>query len=134
MGIPEGEKDELFPPAWFQQWAAAELATDPAGSALNPPVVRTPNGSVQDMRDYWYAGKSYWSPARVTVPTLVVRGEWDQALPLADTLGVFNALTSTPLKRMVVVGAGSHMMFIEKNREQLFREVQLFLDEAKPSS
>jgi pimeloyl-ACP methyl ester carboxylesterase len=134
VGTPEGKKDELFPSAWFQQWAAAELATDPAGAALNPPVVRTPNGSVQDMRDYWYAGKAYWNPARVTVPTLVVRGEWDQALPLADTLGVFNALSNTPLRRMVVVGAGSHMMFIEKNREQLFREVQLFLDEATPSS
>jgi len=33
-----------------------------------------------------------------------------------------------------VVGAGSHMMFIEKNREQLFREVQLFLDEATRSN
>lgn len=133
-GTPEGKKDELFPPAWFQQWAAAELATDPEGSALNPSVVRTPNGSVQDMRDYWYAGKPYWDPTLVTVPTLVVRGEWDQVLTLADALGVFNALSNAPLKRMVVVGAGSHMMFIEKNREQLFREVQLFLDEATRSN
>jgi pimeloyl-ACP methyl ester carboxylesterase len=132
-GTPEAEKDKLFPAAWFQQWAAAELATDPVGAALSPSVVRTPNGSVQDMRDYWYAGKAVWDPAQVTVPTLVVRGEWDQALPLADTLGAFNALSNAPLKRMVVIGAGSHMLFIEKNREQLFQEVQLFLDEAKPT-
>jgi pimeloyl-ACP methyl ester carboxylesterase len=130
VGTPEGKKDELFPPAWFQQWAAAELATDPAGAVMNPAVVRTPNGSLQDMRDYWFAGKPYWDPALVTVPTLVVRGEWDGVLPLGETLGVFNALSNARLKRMVVVGAGSHMMFIEKNREQLFREVQLFLDEA----
>jgi pimeloyl-ACP methyl ester carboxylesterase len=133
LGTPEAQKDELFPPAWFQQWAAAELATDPAGAAMKPAVVRTPNGSLQDMRDYWFAGKPYWDPALVTVPTLVVRGEWDGVLPLGETLGVFNALTNAHLKRMVVVGAGSHMMFIEKNREQLFREVQLFLDEATPS-
>jgi pimeloyl-ACP methyl ester carboxylesterase len=131
-GTPEGKKDELFPPIWFQQWAAAELATDPAGAALFPPVVRTPNGSVQDMRDYWYAGKPYWDPALVTAPTLVVHGDWDGVLTLADALGVFNALSNTRLKRMVVIGAGSHMMLIEKNREQLFREVQLFLDEATP--
>lgn len=133
-GTPEGRKDEVFPAACFQQWAMAELATDPAGSALKPQVVRTPNGSVQDMRDYWYAGKPYWNPALVTAPTLVVHGEWDEVLTLADALGVFNALSNTPLKRMVVIGAGSHMMLIEKNREQLFREVQLFLDEATPSN
>lgn len=133
-GTPEGKKDELFPPASFQQWAAAALATDPAGAALSPPVVRTPNGSPQDMRDFWYAGKPYWDPSRVTVPTLVVLGEWDGVLPLAEQLGVFNALSSAPLKRMVVVGAGSHLLLLEKNREQLFREVQLFLDEARPSN
>ncbi|MFI4867844.1 MAG: alpha/beta hydrolase [Steroidobacterales bacterium] len=131
-GTPEDKKDEVFPRAWFKQWAAAALATDPVGAAMDPPVVRTPNGSLQDIRDYWFAGKPYWDPARVTAPTLVVRGEWDGVTTLADTLGAFNALSNTRLKRMVVVGAGSHMVFIEKNREQLFREVQLFLDEAMP--
>lgn len=129
-GTPQERKDELFPPAWFSQWSAAALATDPAGSVLNPPVVRTPNGSLQDIRDYWFAGKPYWDPSRVTVPTLVVRGEWDAVTTLPDTLGVFSALSNTRLKRMLVIGAGSHMVFIERNRQQLFREVQLFLDEA----
>jgi pimeloyl-ACP methyl ester carboxylesterase len=129
-GTPEDKKDEVFPPAWFQQWSAAALATDPAGAALNPPVVRTPNGSLQDIRDYWYAGKPYWDPSRVSAPTLVVRGESDAVTTLAHTMGVFNALANAHPKRMVVVGQGSHMVLIEKNREQLFREVQLFLDEA----
>jgi pimeloyl-ACP methyl ester carboxylesterase len=128
-GTPDDKKDELFPPAWFQQWSAAALATDPVGATLNPPVVRTPNGSLQDIRDYWFAGKPYWDPSRVSAPTLVVRGEWDGVTTLADTLGVFNALANAHSKRLVVVGAGSHMVLIEKNREQLFREVQLFLDE-----
>jgi pimeloyl-ACP methyl ester carboxylesterase len=132
-GTPEGKKDEIFPPVWFQQWSAAELATDPTGAAMNPPVVRTPNGIWQDDRDYWFAGRAYWDPALVTVPTLVARGEWDRVTTLADTLGVFNALSNTALKRLVVIGEGSHMVFIEKNREQLFQEVQLFLDEGKPA-
>ncbi len=131
-GTPEDRKDEVFPPAWFRQWSTAALATDPVGAAMDPPVVRTPNGSLQDIRDYWFAGKPYWDPARVTAPTLVARGEWDGVTTLADTLGVFNALSNTRFKRLVVVGAGSHMVFIEKHREQLFREVQLFLDEAPP--
>jgi len=131
-GTPESKKDQLFPPGWFRQWSAAALATDPVGSALNPPVVRTPNGSPQDMREYWFAGRPYWDPSRVIAPTLVVRGEWDGISTISEALGVFNALSNARLKRMVLLGAGSHMMLIEKNREQLFREVQLFLDEATP--
>jgi pimeloyl-ACP methyl ester carboxylesterase len=133
-GTPEGKKDDLFPPAWFRQWSAAALATDSVGSTQNPPVVRTPNGSPQDMRDYWFAGKPYWDPSRVIAPTLVVRGEWDGVSTIPEGLGVFSALSNARLKRLVVIGAGSHMMLMEKNREQLFRQVQLFLDEATPSN
>jgi pimeloyl-ACP methyl ester carboxylesterase len=131
-GVPESKKDEIFPSAWFDQWTAAALATDPVGAKLDPPAVRTPNGSLQDIRDYWFAGKAVWDPSLVRAPTLVARGEWDGVTTAADTQGVFQALTNVPLKRMVVIGAGSHMVLIEKNREQLFREVQVFLDEDNP--
>ena len=131
-GTPEAARNAVFPPVYFDQWAAAALATDPAGAALNPPVIRTPNGIFQDNQDYWFAGRALWDPSRVTVPTLVARGEWDEVTTLADTLGVFHALVNASSKRMMIVGSGSHMVFIEKNREQLFREVQLFLDESAP--
>ena len=52
-----------------------------------------------------------------------------EVVPLADTLGVFNALSNVQSKQMIV-GAASHVMLIEKNRQTLFREVQQFLDEA----
>jgi alpha-beta hydrolase superfamily lysophospholipase len=96
---------------------------------MDPPVVRTPNGIFQDNRDYWFAGKPLWNPAMVTVPTLVARGEWDEVTILGDTLGVFAALSNARSKRLVMIGSGSHMVFIERNREQLFQEVQMFLDE-----
>ena len=32
-------------------------------------------------------------------------------------------------KRLVYTGQGTHLLFLEKNRMNLFREVQLFLDE-----
>jgi alpha-beta hydrolase superfamily lysophospholipase len=84
------------------------------------------------MRDYWFAGKPYWDPSRVSAPTLVVRGDWDGVSTISEVLGLFNALSNAHLKRMVLLGEGSHMMLIEKNREQLFRVVQSFLDEATP--
>jgi fermentation-respiration switch protein FrsA (DUF1100 family) len=81
------------------------------------------------MRDYWFAGKPYWDPSRVIAPTLVVRGEWDGVSTIPEALGLFNALSNTRVKRMVVLGEGFHIMMIERNREQPYREVELFLDE-----
>ena len=37
-----------FRAGWFEQWADATWATDPVGAKQNPPVVRAPNGTVQD--------------------------------------------------------------------------------------
>jgi hypothetical protein len=33
------------------------------------------------------------------------------------------------MKRLVEIGEASHLLMLERNRLQLFREVQLFLDE-----
>ncbi len=47
-GVPENKKADLIPAGWFEQWAAATQASDPQGAAQNPPVLRAPNGTVQD--------------------------------------------------------------------------------------
>ena len=44
---------------------------------------------------------------------------------------LFKELVNAPLKRYVVIGEGTHTVIMEKNRMQLFREVQLFLDEPR---
>jgi pimeloyl-ACP methyl ester carboxylesterase len=127
-GAPEEKRADLMPAPWFAMWSAAALATDPAGAKQTPPVVRTPTGSAQDAREYWLAGKPLWNPSEIKMPTLVVLGEWD-GLTGASALPVFDRLTNAPYKRLVEIGQGSHLLFLEKNRAQLFREVQLFLDE-----
>ncbi len=132
-GAPAEKIKELMPTAWFEMWSAAALATDPVGAKQNPPVVRTPNGSVQDARDYWMMGKPTWDPAKVTVPTLVVRAEWDAVLPLSESQPLFSKLSNAAHSRFVQIGEGTHFVFLEKNRLQLFREVQLFLDEPPPT-
>ena len=60
---------------------------------------------------------------------LIVHAEWDQDLPNPMPREVFSRLTAAPYRRMVEIGEGTHTVIMEKNREQLFREVQLFLDE-----
>jgi len=42
---------------------------------------------------------------------------------------LFARLTGTTARRYVIVGQGTHFVMMERNRMQLFREVQLFLDE-----
>jgi hypothetical protein len=44
---------------------------------------------------------------------------------------VFGKLSNAPYKRLVQIGEGTHVIFLEKNRMHLFREVQLFLDEER---
>ncbi|HYK15489.1 MAG TPA: alpha/beta hydrolase, partial [Burkholderiales bacterium] len=110
-------------------WAEATFATDPWGARQNPPVIRAPNGSTQDTRDFFGAGKMQYDPANVKVPTLIVVAEQDSDTPPYMARGYFERLTAAPYKRLVVIGDGTHSVIMEKNRMQLFREVQLFLDE-----
>jgi len=48
---------------------------------------------------------------------------------MAQTL--FPQLVNAAPKRMVVIGESTHSVIMEKNRMQLFREVQMFFDEAR---
>jgi pimeloyl-ACP methyl ester carboxylesterase len=128
-GAPEEKRAGLMPAAWFAAWKAAALATDPEGARQDPPVVRSPNGASHDSRAYWASGKPYYDPALITAPTLIAHGEWDGLLPLGMAEAVFARLVRVPVKRLVEIGEGTHLLMLEKNRLQLFREVQLFLDE-----
>jgi pimeloyl-ACP methyl ester carboxylesterase len=125
-GVPEAMRKELLPDTWFEMWAAAALETDPVASKRDPPAVRTPSGSLHDANRFWKAGKAYYDPARIVVPTLVIRGEWDGVQPSAQ--GLFRKLVNAPERRFVEIGAASHFAFLERNRTQLFQEVQAFLD------
>jgi pimeloyl-ACP methyl ester carboxylesterase len=128
-GAPEARRAELMPAAWRALWTEAALATDPEGARRNPPVVRTPAGAPYDSRAYWASGRPYYDPGRITAPTLIVHGEWDGLLPLSMAEAIFAKLARVPRKRLVEIGEATHFSMLEKNRLQLFREVQLFLDE-----
>ncbi|HMK80844.1 MAG TPA: alpha/beta fold hydrolase [Xanthobacteraceae bacterium] len=129
-GVPEDKKAALIPAGWFEQWADATFATDPEGARQNPPVLRAPNGVVQDGLDFWSSGKPTYDPANIKVPTLLIHAEWDHDTPpyMAQTL--FPLLVNSPGKRYVELAEGTHSIIMEKNRLKLFEAVQSFLDEA----
>jgi pimeloyl-ACP methyl ester carboxylesterase len=129
-GVPEDKKAALIPAGWFDAWADATFASDPDGAKQNPPVLRAPNGVVQDGAEFFGAGKPYYDPSKITVPTLLVLGEWDRDTPpyMAQTL--FPLLVNAPGKRFMMLAEGTHTIMMEKNRMELFKAVQGFLDEA----
>ena len=128
-GVPENKVSTLIPPGWFEAWAQATFATDPQGAAQNPPVLRAPNGVVFDGQRYWGKGTIPWKPENISVPVLLIKGEWDQDTPAYMARNLFEKLTSAPVKRYIELGEGTHTIIMEKNRMHLFKEVQHFLDE-----
>jgi pimeloyl-ACP methyl ester carboxylesterase len=127
-GVPDGKRADLIPPGWFDAWADATFATDPVGAAMIPPVLRAPNGVVQDGRLYWTAGRPLYDPASIVAPVLLVVGEWDHDTPPAMAQALFARLVNAPRKCLVMVGEATHTMLMERNRMALFEPVQLFLE------
>lgn len=130
-GVPEAKVGSLIPPGWFDAWAKANLDADPDGAKRSPAVIRAPNGVVYDGQRFWGSGKSIYDPARIRVPTLLVKGEWDVDTPAYMAQNVFAGLVNSPYKRYIEIGEGTHTIMLERNRMQLFEAVQQFLDEGK---
>jgi pimeloyl-ACP methyl ester carboxylesterase len=129
-GVPEDKKAGLIPAGWFDAWADATFASDPVGTKASPSFIRAPNGVVADTNDFFGAGKAYYDPSKITVPTLLVGAEWDRDAPpyMAQTL--FPLLVNSPDKRYVLLAEGTHTIIMEKNRLRLLEAIQAFLDEA----
>jgi len=132
-GVPEDKKAALIPAGWFETWADATFATDPVGAKMTPPALRAPNGVQQDGDEFFSAGKPYYDPARITVPTLLVHAEWDSDTPAYMAQTLFPLLVNAPGKRYVQLPEGTHTIMMEKNRPMLFEAVQAFLDESGKS-
>ena len=131
--IPEHKRPELVPAAWFETWWAANLASDPTGAKQSPPVFRSPNGWFQSPSEYLSTSNPYYyDPSKIAVPTLIAHAEWDDITPSYMAQEIFGRLTNALYKRFVEIGEGTHFIHREENRMQLFREVQLFLDEPLP--
>ena len=128
-GVAEDKKKDLIPAGWFEQWADATFATDPVGSQTNPKTLRAPNGVIADIKEFWGEGKPLYDPGQIRAPTLLMHAEWDQDLPTYMAKAVFEKLVNARWKRLVEIGEGTHTVMMEKNRMELFREVQLFLEE-----
>ena len=131
-GVADDKQATLVPEGVFEEWWSKTLATDPVGSQMNPPRLRAPNGVFAEFAQYWLAGRPYYDPGDITVPTLLMHAEWDADLPSYMARNYFAKLTHAPYKRMVELGEGTHTVMLEKNRMQFFHEILGFLTETDP--
>jgi pimeloyl-ACP methyl ester carboxylesterase len=128
-GIPKDKVEQISPTEWYDKWWQANLATDPDGASRNPQVLRAPNGVLRDLNEFWAKGTPTYDAGAIRAPTLLVVGEWDVITPPEQGLALFKRLTSARERRVMVLSEGSHSMGVEKNRLQLIRTVQSFLEE-----
>jgi pimeloyl-ACP methyl ester carboxylesterase len=123
--VPDGEA-AVLEPRHFAVWGPAYMATDPASTTRTPASVQVPSGPGADVDAAW-SGQLPYDPGKITVPTLIVRGEWEKVTTDADARWLYDALTRAPLKRDVKISRGTHVMHLEQSRYQLYREVATFL-------
>ena len=91
-------------------------------------VEQVPSGPAADSNDI-ASGAFPYDPAAIEIPVLIARGEWDAVTSAADVDWLFASLTSAPDKRMISLREGTHRYHLERNRRQLYRAVQTFLEE-----
>ncbi len=126
-GVPSDARETLIPDGWFERWAEATWATDPRNMAADPPFLRAPNGVIQDVVDYYYAGVPYFDPAAIRPPTLLVSPEWDNDTPPYMARALFEALPARATNRLEMLPEGTHTMLMERHRLRLLECVQAFL-------
>jgi pimeloyl-ACP methyl ester carboxylesterase len=126
-GVEQGKQERLIPRGVFEAFVAANVATDPWGSKQTPPVMRAPNGVFADLQSPGEWVPPY-DPAAIKAPTLLVKAEWDADTPSYMAQTLFPLLVNTPRKQYLEIGEGTHTVMLERNRMQLFRAVQAFLD------
>jgi len=127
--VPENKRSSFIPCGWFERWAAVTLETDSWDETRSSHTIRAPSGAVQDIREYWTAGKPYYNPGDITTPTLLVHAEWDRDAPLEITMEFFTSLTGASYRRWVEIGEGTHLILLERNRLQAYSSIWSFLDE-----
>ena len=117
-----GTKEEFVAPGCFEANRDALLASDPQSGELGG-AVRVPAGRSidQDLAD------PYFDAAKISVPTLVIRGDADSDARREDNQNLVEALGST-VKEYVEIPSGGHFLHFENVNLQFYQALQDFLE------
>ncbi|MCC2652303.1 MAG: alpha/beta hydrolase [Microvirga sp.] len=120
-----GTKEEFIVPGCFDANRKALLASDPKSGELGG-AVRIPAGRTVDSD----RAELQFDAAKITVPTLVIRGDADSDAKREDNQRLMDALGSTA-KEYVEVPGGGHFLHFEKVNLKFYQSVQNFLETKK---
>jgi pimeloyl-ACP methyl ester carboxylesterase len=107
-------------------------ALDPRSASRLPTAFRCPNGPLADIARICN-GQPLYDPARLAMPTLLVRGDDDTTSTHSDALRLLGEIAS-PHKQYGVVAPGSHFLCIERNRVKLYEHLNDFFAPLRPST
>jgi pimeloyl-ACP methyl ester carboxylesterase len=86
-----------------------------------------PTGTYVDM----CANLPLTDPAKLTMPTIIMRGQWDGIAGIDDLLKFFAALPH-PMKQFTVMQGISHASFQQKNYMMVYHILQSFFEQPEP--
>jgi pimeloyl-ACP methyl ester carboxylesterase len=117
-----GTKEEFVAPGCFEAHRKALLASDPMSGASSGSV-RVPAGRTVDQD----LAKPRFDAAKITVPTLVIRGSADTSAEHEDNQQLMTALGST-IKEYVEIRNAGHFLQFENVNLEFYQAVQNFLE------
>ncbi|MGB0835224.1 MAG: alpha/beta hydrolase [Vibrio gallaecicus] len=115
----------------FHQWPQQWIASDPL--ADNSSSVRYPAGPSVDVQNL-LRGRPLFNAHQIKSNVLVIRGEYDKFPSNEHASRLFEDLTAAKNKQYVVIGEGTHVIHLEKNRRRLYQHVISFLISTKQES
>jgi len=117
-----GSKKDIIVPGAFEAFRDKILASDPKSGELGGSF-RIPAGRLVDL----LIGKPQFDASKITVPTLVIRGDLDKFGTTEDSKVLTNELGSE-VKKFVEIPNASHMIPYEKANIEFFKTVRGFLE------
>ncbi len=127
VGMDEAKMAEIVSMEQRRQWCEDTIMSDEEALSFDPPQMKAPTGVMKDFMHYSSTGEDWYDPGKITAPTLVVVGEFDMETTPEQCREVFSRLTSSPEKRMTIIGNGTHSLLLENHRRELGQVVSRFL-------
>jgi pimeloyl-ACP methyl ester carboxylesterase len=118
----------VLSPIHFHEWAERYLATDSESESATrePHSVKVPSGPLADIMAARH-GRLAYDPRAIDAPVAIIRGEWDALATDRDAGWLFDALSSSPVRRDTKIARATHLMHLEANRHALHSESVTFL-------
>jgi pimeloyl-ACP methyl ester carboxylesterase len=125
--IPRGLDSKWREARAAKKYWTAQLQYDPIGKKRRIPAVCVPNGAKADGYDR-ARNKPIYDASNIHCPVLLIRGDHDRSCNDPEVAGHYKALCNSREKRSVLLGGGTHFMQYERRREELFQQVQIFIE------